>query len=237
MNMKHINQLAPTTQKQADPVEKVEITTDKNLDSASTEPFHLPSYESDTPLENMVDRFAEIMNDREFINRFKQICAKFKPEGIYWLDEEDIFQEALIRFWANLPAFREEANPSTFFYRIAKNVFIDIIRQSKADKHGGNIALSYIDSFDPDELAVIYQGEGDEVSIFSGFADDEKARLSLLTGEEREFIDEYFCEHEGNISRYSKALKERGAKGHSRPSIYKVLHIIQDKLRPSRNSR
>lgn len=46
-------------------------------------------------------------------------------------DREDLFQEICLQLWKSYPGFREEAQFSTWIYRVALNTAISNIRKSK----------------------------------------------------------------------------------------------------------
>ncbi|MBC7890667.1 MAG: RNA polymerase sigma factor [Sphingobacteriaceae bacterium] len=71
--------------------------------------------------------------EKEFIlvlNRHPGIL--YKVCRVYCPDEEDrkdLFQEIVLQLWQAFPAFRREANPSTWMYRIALNTAISNFRK------------------------------------------------------------------------------------------------------------
>ena len=48
-----------------------------------------------------------------------------------WADREDLFQEICLQLWKSYPNFREEAQFSTWMYRVALNTAISNIRKTK----------------------------------------------------------------------------------------------------------
>ena len=76
-----------------------------------------------------------------------------------WADREDLFQEICLQLWKSYPNFREEAQFSTWMYRVALNTAISNIRKSKN-------SISFEPLRDTDRIS-------DEKS-------DEKEKLKLL---------------------------------------------------------
>ena len=76
-----------------------------------------------------------------------------------WADREDLFQEICLQLWKSYPNFREEAQFSTWMYRVALNTAISNIRKNKN-------SLSFEPLRDTDRIS-------DEKS-------DEKEKLKLL---------------------------------------------------------
>ncbi len=48
-----------------------------------------------------------------------------------WADREDLFQEICLQLWKSYPNFREEAQFSTWMYRVALNTAISTVRKKK----------------------------------------------------------------------------------------------------------
>ncbi len=48
-----------------------------------------------------------------------------------WADREDLFQEICLQLWKSYPNFREEAQFSTWMYRVALNTAISNVRKNK----------------------------------------------------------------------------------------------------------
>ena len=78
-----------------------------------------------------------------------------------WADREDLFQEICLQLWKSYPNFREEAQFSTWMYRVALNTAISNIRKNKN-------SLSFETLRDTDRVT-------DEKS-------DEKEKIKLLYG-------------------------------------------------------
>jgi RNA polymerase sigma-70 factor, ECF subfamily len=76
-----------------------------------------------------------------------------------WADREDLFQEICLQLWKSYPNFREEAQFSTWMYRVALNTAISNIRKTKN-------SISFEPLRDTDRIS-------DEKS-------DEKEKLKLL---------------------------------------------------------
>ncbi len=52
-------------------------------------------------------------------------------------DAEDITQDVFIRLYENISSFRQEAQLSTWIYRITVNLSLDFEKRKKRQKHGG----------------------------------------------------------------------------------------------------
>jgi RNA polymerase sigma-70 factor (ECF subfamily) len=52
-------------------------------------------------------------------------------------DAEDITQDVFIRLYENIVSFRQEAQLSTWIYRITVNLALDFEKRKKRQKHGG----------------------------------------------------------------------------------------------------
>ncbi len=52
-------------------------------------------------------------------------------------DAEDITQDVFIRLYENIASFRQEAQLSTWIYRITVNLSLDFEKRKKRQKHGG----------------------------------------------------------------------------------------------------
>ncbi len=91
----------------------------------------------------------EDWNEREILQRlrdpsrqhaaFEQLVEHFK-ETLYWQirrmvlshdDADDVLQNTFIKAWLALPNFREEAQLSTWLYRIASNETINFLQQRR----------------------------------------------------------------------------------------------------------
>lgn len=72
------------------------------------------------------DAFAELvrLHEKKVYNLTLRLCGN--PE-----DAADAAQEAFLSAWRGLPAFRREAEFSTWLYRLASNASIDLLRRSK----------------------------------------------------------------------------------------------------------
>lgn len=72
------------------------------------------------------DAFAELVRlyEKRVYSLTLRLCGS--PE-----DAADAAQEAFLSAWRGLPAFRREAEFSTWLYRLASNAAIDLLRRSK----------------------------------------------------------------------------------------------------------
>ena len=76
------------------------------------------------------DRQNEIFTD--WLEKYKAIIFKIiRAYAFTDMDREDLFQEITLQVWRSIPAFREEALPSTWIYRIALNVAIKWVRKER----------------------------------------------------------------------------------------------------------
>jgi RNA polymerase sigma-70 factor (ECF subfamily) len=70
--------------------------------------------------------FSElIQKNQRIIHKITMIYANSSA------DREDLFQEICLQLWKSYPGFREEAQFSTWIYRVALNTAISNIRKSK----------------------------------------------------------------------------------------------------------
>ncbi|RYE13407.1 MAG: sigma-70 family RNA polymerase sigma factor, partial [Sphingobacteriales bacterium] len=71
-------------------------------------------------------QFLTLINTNQGI--IHKICRLYRdsPE-----DRQDLFQEITFQLWKGIPAFRGEAKPSTWIYRIALNTAIATFRKNK----------------------------------------------------------------------------------------------------------
>jgi RNA polymerase sigma-70 factor, ECF subfamily len=72
-------------------------------------------------------------------------------------DAQDIYQEALLRAYKNLPAFRLECCFSTWLYRIVTNLCIEHLRRRSSKKENVTVAVN---------------AEGEEFSQLDSISDD-----------------------------------------------------------------
>ncbi|MDP4150878.1 MAG: sigma-70 family RNA polymerase sigma factor [Bacteroidota bacterium] len=47
------------------------------------------------------------------------------------MDQDDLFQEIVIQIWHSIPAFRSEASPTTWIYRLSLNIAIKWVRRER----------------------------------------------------------------------------------------------------------
>lgn len=72
-------------------------------------------------------------------------------------DAQDIYQEAVLKAYRNLPGFRQECGFSTWLYRIVTNLCIEHLRRRKSKK---------------ESVAIAVNGEGEEIRPLDTIADD-----------------------------------------------------------------
>jgi RNA polymerase sigma-70 factor (ECF subfamily) len=72
-------------------------------------------------------------------------------------DAEDIYQEAVLKAYRNLPGFRQESCFSTWLYRIVTNLCIEHLRRRRSKK---------------ENVTVVVNAEGEEFSPLDSIADD-----------------------------------------------------------------
>ena len=73
------------------------------------------------------------MKTAEYEDRFRQWLAEHTGLMIKVVrsfaasaeDQDDLFQEILLQVWVSVPAFREEAKPATWIYRVALNTALN----------------------------------------------------------------------------------------------------------------
>ena len=56
-----------------------------------------------------------------------KVARSFAPSG----EQEDLHQDLLVALWHAVPAYRSEAKPSTFVYRVAHNYALTWLRKQK----------------------------------------------------------------------------------------------------------
>lgn len=78
---------------------------------------------------------SQKQNKREFSELIQKNQAIIhKITRVYenaWADREDLFQEICLQLWKSYPNFRQEAQFSTWMYRVALNTAISNIRKRK----------------------------------------------------------------------------------------------------------
>lgn len=112
--------------------------------SAVTPPRENPEPEAGEP--GQLDRDALVRLDPAALDAFVRTTVD-RVHGLLWRmlghrqDVEDLTQEVYLRAWRALPAYRGEARPETWLYRIAINVGRDEIakRQTARKRDGGEI--------------------------------------------------------------------------------------------------
>lgn len=73
---------------------------------------------------NREEHFRECVGQNR--ERILRICSYYFPDP----DQcADVFQDALVRLWENLPGFRGDAQVSTWIYRVVVNVCLTTIRK------------------------------------------------------------------------------------------------------------
>lgn len=84
---------------------------------------------------------AQFREERTRQAAFRQIVERYQKR-LYWHirrmlvdhdDTDDVLQNAFIKAWKGLDAFKEDAQLYTWLYRIATNETLSFIRQRKAD--------------------------------------------------------------------------------------------------------
>lgn len=79
-------------------------------------------------------------------------------------DRNDLLQEVLLAVWKSIPAFRGQAKPTTYLYRVSHNAALTWIRTEKnyrrrVDQHGASAHGEFADATDPltdERLAQVY---------------------------------------------------------------------------------
>ncbi|GAB4045101.1 RNA polymerase sigma factor [Spirosoma litoris] len=67
--------------------------------------------------------FIQIVNTHAGI--LHKICRLYGKEEE---DRKDLYQEIVLQLWRSFPTFRQEAQPSTWLYRVALNTAISLVR-------------------------------------------------------------------------------------------------------------
>jgi len=82
------------------------------------------------------ERFVQLM--AEFERPMRRLCAVYADRTV---DRDDLFQEIFLAVWRALPAFRGDASPRTWLYRIAHNVALTRqARQRRRDAQEGPLS-------------------------------------------------------------------------------------------------
>lgn len=70
-------------------------------------------------------------------------------------DRRDLFQEIVLQLWKGYASFRQEAQFSTWLYRVALNTAISNFRKTIKNPHKIPLAEAGIDIPDPDSMGVV----------------------------------------------------------------------------------
>lgn len=91
----------------------------------------------------------------------RRVCRMYCPDQD---EQQDLFQEIVLRLWEAWPSFEGRAKRSTWLYRIALNVAISARRQqgrrlapARLDAAALAVAAQPEPSAEPDELAPLYR--------------------------------------------------------------------------------
>lgn len=68
--------------------------------------------------------FIQIVNAHAGI--LHKVCRLYGKEEE---DRKDLYQEIILQLWRSFPTFRQEAQPSTWLYRVALNTAISLVRR------------------------------------------------------------------------------------------------------------
>ena len=89
-----------------------------------------------------------------------KICKMYCPDAE---DRRDLFQEIVFQLWKAYPTFRQEANVSTWMYRIGMNTAISNFRKEK--RRNSPIAFSNLEMTIPD-LYELDDGSADTALLY-----------------------------------------------------------------------
>lgn len=95
----------------------------------------------------MEKEFVTLVN--RHIGLIYKVCNIYCPDGE---DRKDLFQEIVLQLWKGYPAFRQEAQFSTWLYRVALNTAISNYRRA-IKRPQSSLTEAGIDIPDPGELS------------------------------------------------------------------------------------
>lgn len=95
----------------------------------------------------MEKEFVTLVN--RHIGLIYKVCNIYCPDGE---DRKDLFQEIVLQLWKGYPTFRQEAQFSTWLYRVALNTAISNYRRA-IKRPQSSLTEAGIDIPDPGELS------------------------------------------------------------------------------------
>ena len=127
----------------------------------------------------------------------RRVCRLYCPDAD---EQQDLYQEIVLRLWEAWPSFEGRARRSTWLYRIALNVAISARRQQYRRPPPARLTAAALEvaappdpSAEPDELAPLYLAIGQ-------LSDVEKALVWLrLEGRPQEEIADILGISHGNV--------------------------------------
>jgi RNA polymerase sigma-70 factor (ECF subfamily) len=82
---------------------------------------------------------------QEWVERYKAILIRIvRSFAVQTSDQDDLFQEILLRLWMSVPKFRGECEESTWIYRVAFNTALEW-------KRGGKRKNRYVQLLSPEQ--------------------------------------------------------------------------------------
>lgn len=115
----------------------------------------------------MEKAFIEMINKHAGI--VYKVCSMY---GLEKEDQKDLFQEIVLQLWKSFPSFRQEAQASTWMYRIALNTAISTFRKERKIPVGNSISAAEFEipdgclfSDQEDQLGLLKQAVGQLTKI------------------------------------------------------------------------
>lgn len=134
-------------------------------------------------------------------------------------DADDATQEVFIRIIKNIETFKNESNPTTWIYRIATNVCIDIIRK-KSSQPIQTLAFEIVDTIEhPSPRADIIALSRQEIDWIFSHLDPQSLQILVHT-----FLDEMSQEEIAQVI------------GISRKTVWTKLDKLKSKLERLKNA-
>ena len=109
-----------------------------------------------------------------FRDYFGSVYAYFLRQGFTVEEAKDLAQETFFRAWRGIGEFREDAGLTTWLFRIARNVLLNVWRDRKSLKRNGTTVS--LDGDPEDDEAVVLESEA-EPSPEEALLEEEKSRL------------------------------------------------------------
>jgi RNA polymerase sigma factor (sigma-70 family) len=131
-------------------------------------------------------QFLKLITEHQGI--IHKICRLYRDTAA---DREDLFQEIVFQLWRGINAFRGDAKPSTWIYRVALNTAIASFRKRKPDIEYAPQLPDMLEEDESEELALrrerlfaaIKQLSDGEKAIVALYLDDmDHRQIAEITG-------------------------------------------------------